>query len=230
MVKGGPISAADFVPHNGPLSLDQLHEAAAGCRGCDLYKNATQTVFGEGAREAAVMLVGEQPGDQEDLRGEPFVGPAGGVLDDALDEAGISRGDVYVTNAVKHFKWTPRGSRRIHAKPSAREVKACRPWLEAELQVVRPRVVVCLGATASAALLGASFRLTQHRGEFFEDTGWAPLVTATLHPSAVLRMPDDAMRERAFKGLVADLVGVARRIRTAKPGRSPEGFGGLFSH
>lgn len=214
MVKAGPVSAADYVPKE-VVSLEQLRGAAAGCRGCDLYKNATQTVFGEGPRQAAVMMVGEQPGDQEDLRGEPFVGPAGGVLDDALFEAGIERSEVYVTNAVKHFKWAPRGKRRLHSKPSAREITACRPWLEAELAVVRPRVVVCMGATASASLLGSSFRLTRHRGEFFEDTGWAPLVTATLHPSAVLRMPDEEARERAFQGLVADLAGVARRLRSS---------------
>jgi DNA polymerase len=158
------------------------------------------------------MMVGEQPGDQEDKAGEPFVGPAGRVLNDALDQAGIDRADVYVTNALKHFKWVRRGKRRIHAKPSAREVQACRPWLEAELQVVKPQIVVCLGATAAGSLLGSSFRLTQHRGEFMEGTGWAPLVTATIHPSAILRMPDEVTRRGAFEEFVADLAGVAQRL------------------
>lgn len=204
-------SAADFVP-SGAHSLPQLREAAQGCRGCDLYLHATQAVFGAGPRRAHVMMVGEQPGDQEDKAGEPFVGPAGRVLDDALDQAGIDRGEVYVTNAVKHFKWTPRGKRRIHSKPSAREVQACRPWLEAELQVVKPQIVVCLGATAAGSLLGSSFRLTQHRREFMEGTGLAPLVTATIHPSAILRMPDEVTRRGAFEEFVADLAGVAERL------------------
>lgn len=216
MAKKPAISAADFLPRplpDGSFSLAQLQEAAAGCRGCDLYKTGTQTVFGEGPVPAAVMLVGEQPGDQEDRQGRPFVGPAGRVLDEALAAAGIDRGGVYVTNAVKHFKWTPRGKRRLHAKPSAREAAACRPWLEAEIATVRPRIIVCMGATAAASLLGPAFRLTRHRGEFMEGTGWAALVTATIHPSVVLRMPDDAARRTAMAGLVEDLRGVARRLR-----------------
>jgi DNA polymerase len=198
-------SAAEFVPKQPHLSLAVLREAAQGCRGCDLYQRATQTVFGRGVAGAPVMLVGEQPGDQEDKIGAPFVGPAGRVLTDAMEEAGLERSQVYTTNAVKHFKWEPSGKRRLHSKPSARQISACKPWLEAEIAVVRPRLLVALGAVAARSLLGASFRLTQHRGEFVRGTSWAPMVLATIHPSAVLRAIDDAARQEAFEGLVADL-------------------------
>ena len=198
-------SAADFLP---PWrTLPALRKAVQGCRGCQLYKNATQAVFGEGTRNAAVMLVGEQPGDQEDKAGRPFVGPAGKLLDRALEEAGIDRGSAYVSNAVKHFKWEARGKRRIHAKPSWSEVAACRPWLEAELAVVKPTVLVLLGAVAAQGLLGKQFRVTKQRGELV-DSPLAPYVTATIHPSAILR-GEPADRERELSGLVADLRKVA---------------------
>src|SRR5690348_5690779 len=183
-----PVSAAAYLPPR--LNLTQLREAVQGCRGCDLYRNATQAVFGEGARRAEVMLVGEQPGDKEDLAGHPFVGPAGQLLDRALEEAGIDRAQTYVTNAVKHFKWQARGKRRIHQKPSWSESVACHPWLEAELDVVEPRVVVCLGATAAQSLLGKDFRVTQHRGELL-DSDLAEHMTATVHPSSILRQRDE---------------------------------------
>jgi uracil-DNA glycosylase family protein len=228
-------SAADFIP-TGRLTLPLLAKSAQGCRGCDLYKNATRAVMGEGRPGAAVMMVGEQPGDKEDLEGRPFVGPAGGILNKALAEAGIDRAEVYVTNAVKHFKWEQRGTRRIHSKPSAREVKACRPWLEAEIALVRPRIVVALGATAAQSLLGANFRLTQHRGEFHEGTAWAPLVTATVHPSSILRAPDSRARREAYAAFVADLKGIARRLASvprvppaAVPGRAAEARPGIPS-
>src|ERR671936_1287389 len=205
-------SAADYLPPDH--SLESLREAAAGCRGCDLYENATQTVFGEGTPRADVMLVGEQPGDREDVEGRPFVGPAGKLLDRALEDAGIDRSKVYVTNAVKHFKWTPapRGKRRIHKKPGAEEIRACRPWVDAEIEQVRPKVVVALGATAAQALMGRDFRLTQHRGELLEsDIG--PLVAATVHPSSILRAPDDRARAEAMDAFVRDLGGVAAALR-----------------
>ena len=189
--------------------MTALREAASGCRACDLWRNATQTVFGEGRRTAEVMLVGEQPGDKEDLAGHPFVGPAGRVLDQALDDVGIDREQVYVTNAVKHFKWKARGKRRIHDKPSAAEVAACRPWLDAELATVRPRVVVLLGATAAQALLGRSFRVTKERGKVLEETVIAPFVVATVHPSSILRAPDGAARHEAEREFRADLAVVA---------------------
>jgi uracil-DNA glycosylase family protein len=192
------------------LSMGALREAAAGCRGCPLYADATQAVFGEGTLKSEVMLVGEQPGDQEDLAGAPFVGPAGKLLDRALDEAGIDRETTYVTNAVKHFKWKARGPRRIHDKPSWTEQMACRPWLEAELALVKPRALVLLGATAAQSLLGRDFKVTQHRGRAL-DSELAELVTATIHPSAVLRSDD---REGMFAGLVADL-GLVRRTLLA---------------
>jgi uracil-DNA glycosylase family protein len=192
--------------------LTALRRDAADCRACHLWQNATQTVFGEGHREAEVMLVGEQPGDKEDLAGRPFVGPAGRVLDEALDEAGIDRDDVYVTNAVKHFKWKARGKRRIHDKPNAAELAACRPWLDAELAAVRPRVVVPLGATAAQALLGRAFRVTQQRGRVLEETGIARFVVATIHPSAILRAPDEAARQQMRREFAADLAVVARLL------------------
>jgi uracil-DNA glycosylase len=203
-------SAADFLPQQ--ITLPQLRKAAAGCQGCPLYCNATQAVFGEGPARARLMLVGEQPGDQEDLAGRPFVGPAGRLLDQSLEQAQIPRDTVYLTNAVKHFKFEPRGKRRIHSKPSAREVRACRPWLEAEIQLVKPHVLVALGATAAQTLLGSTFRLTQHRGEFLTDTTWAPFVLATLHPSALLRIPDKAARRAARADFVADLKQAARQL------------------
>jgi uracil-DNA glycosylase len=191
-------------------SLRALREAAAGCRGCGLYRNATQTVFGEGGAGAEVMLVGEQPGDQEDRRGKPFVGPAGRELDKALEEAGVDREKVYVTNVVKHFKFTPRGKRRIHKKPNAEEISACRPWLEAEVAVVNPRLIVALGATAAQALLGRGFRITKQRGEFFpSDLG--PEIMATVHPSAVIRAPEEERREQ-HRLFVHDLTLVTRRL------------------
>jgi DNA polymerase len=203
-------SAADFVPER--LSLPALREAAAGCRGCHLWEVGTQTVFGEGAREAEVMFVGEQPGDQEDRAGRPFVGPAGRLLDEALVEAGIDRSTTYVTNAVKHFKWQGRGKRRIHQKPNWAELTACRPWLEAELAVVKPRVLVLLGATAAQSLLGRQFRVTQHRGELIESD-LAEAVTATVHPSSILRGEPEE-REANFAAFVDDLRVVAELLAT----------------
>jgi DNA polymerase len=202
-------SAAEFLPTK--IELPQLRAAAAGCRGCAIYCNATQTVFGEGPIHASVMFVGEQPGDQEDRAGKPFVGPAGQLLDRALEEAGVPRADCYVTNAVKHFKWEPRGKRRIHSKPSAREVTACRPWLEAEIQAIQPKTIVCLGATAAQSLLGRDFRVTQHRGEPLK-ADWADWVLATVHPSSLLRIPDAEQREVSYAQFVDDLRLVARRI------------------
>jgi DNA polymerase len=200
--------AAPFLPRRA--SLTSLREAVQGCRGCDLYRNATQAVLGEGAAAATVMFVGEQPGDQEDLQGRPFVGPAGQLLDRAMVEAGIDRKAAYVTNVVKHFKWEPRGKRRIHQKPDWQEVAACRPWLDAELAVVQPKVIVCLGATAAQALLGRQFRVTKQRGELV-DSRLAERVTATIHPSAILRA-DDADREAEYAAFVADLRKVAGLI------------------
>ena len=200
-----PWDATPFLPAEPTPSLDQLREAARRCRACDLFLTGTQTVFGEGPARAEVMMVGEQPGDQEDRAGQPFVGPAGRVLDEALDEVGIDRSRVYVTNVVKHFKWVARGKRRIHSKPNAREIRACRPWLDAELADVQPRVVVALGATAAQALLGASFRVTQQRGKPLEDTGLAPYVVATVHPASILRAPDPESREAEGRAFVHDL-------------------------
>jgi uracil-DNA glycosylase len=200
-------TAASLVPKKP--SLSKLRDAAAGCTACDLYKTGTQTVFGEGARSADVMFVGEQPGDQEDLQGKPFVGPAGKLLDKALEEAGIDRSKVYVTNVVKHFKWQARGKRRIHQKPNWAEIAACRPWLEAELDVVRPRVLVCLGATAAQALLGRDFRVSRRRGEPVESE-LAEHVLATVHPSSILRADE---RELEFREFVRDLEKVAALIR-----------------
>jgi DNA polymerase len=194
-------SAAAYLPER--LSLSALREAAAGCKACDLWKTGTQTVFGEGAKKSDVMLVGEQPGDYEDREGRPFVGPAGQLLDRALEQAGIDRRLAYVTNVVKHFKWQARGKRRIHQKPNWAEMTACRPWLEAELQVVKPSVLVCLGATAAQALLGRDFRVTRQRGELV-DSPLAPHVLATVHPSAILRA-DEPDREAEFEAFVNDL-------------------------
>ena len=196
-------------------TIDRVRDVAAGCKACDLYKRATQTVFGEGPKRAQIMLVGEQPGDAEDLAGHPFVGPAGKLLDRALEEAGIDRKVVYVTNVVKHFKWEPRGKRRIHAKPNAAEINACRPWLETEVALVKPRVLVCLGATAAQALLGKTFKVSKQRGDFVESS-LAPLVTATVHPSSILRAPDEQARRDEMKRFVADLKKVAAALPPAR--------------
>jgi uracil-DNA glycosylase family protein len=205
VARGTTASAADFLPER--LTLPALREAAASCRGCHLWQVGTQTVFGEGAREATAMFVGEQPGDQEDRAGRPFVGPAGRVFDEALESAGIDRASVYVTNAVKHFKWQARGKRRIHQRPNWAEMTACRPWLEAELAAVKPRVLVLLGATAAQSLLGRQFRVTQHRGELLESE-LAEAVTATVHPSSILR-GEPGEREANFAAFVDDLKVVA---------------------
>jgi DNA polymerase len=192
-------------------TLPKLRDAAANCKACDLWKLGTQTVFGEGKPEAKVMLIGEQPGDQEDLTGRPFVGPAGKLLDTALAEAGIDRTRVYVTNVVKHFKWEPRGKRRIHKKPSAAEIAACRPWLDSEIAVLEPKVIVCLGASAAQALLGKDFRVTQRRGEFVKSP-LAPFVMATVHPSSILRAPDERTRHEEMERFIADLKKVTRLV------------------
>ena len=194
--------------------LETLRASATGCRACPLWKTATQTVFGEGSSDAEVMLVGEQPGDQEDRQGRPFVGPAGRVLDDALEQAGIDRTKVYVTNVVKHFKWAPRGKRRIHKKPNAEEVAACKPWLEAELEAVQPRMLICLGATAAQALLGRTFRVTMDRGQLV-DSPLAPLVMATIHPSSILRSAGDESRRVEMKRFVEDLRAAADALAAA---------------
>ncbi len=209
-----PKDAAELIPVHPTLT--SVREAAKDCQACDLYKRGTQTVFGEGGRRAELMLVGEQPGDAEDKAGRPFVGPAGRLLDAALEEAGIDRRLVYVTNVVKHFKWEPRGKRRIHQKPNAAEIGACRPWLETELRTVAPLVLVCLGATAAQALLGRSFRVTKERGKLIASD-LAPWVLATIHPSAVLRAPDEE-RDEMRRGFVADLRRVAEAIAAAQAG------------
>src|SRR6185503_6986319 len=206
-------SAADLIPKRP--SLTSVRAAAKGCRACDLWTCGTQTVFGEGASRAAVMFVGEQPGNEEDLSGHPFVGPAGKLLDRALVDAGINRADAYVTNVVKHFKWEPRGKRRIHKKPSAREVAACRPWLDTEIALVKPRAIVCLGATAAQALLGQAFKVTAERGAFVKSP-LAPLVMATVHPSSILRAPDDEARREELKRFTADLRKVARALTSKR--------------
>lgn len=200
-------TAAEFVPDS--RSLRALRQAAAGCRGCPLWRDATQTVFGEGPRKATLMLVGEQPGDREDIEGEPFVGPAGRILAQALHDAEIERGEVYLTNTVKHFKWRPRGKRRLHQTPRAGEVEACKPWLEAELEAVRPRALLALGATAAKALYGSSVRVTRDRGKPI-DSPLAPVAALTIHPSAILRLRDHDEREEALDGLVGDLRFVAQ--------------------
>jgi uracil-DNA glycosylase family protein len=202
-------SAADFLPARKTLA--SLKRAACRCQGCDLYRNATQTVFGEGSKDARLILIGEQPGDREDMEGHPFVGPAGRLLDQALEAAGIDRDDVYVTNAVKHFKWMERGKRRLHKKPSSREIAACRPWLESEIEVLKPEGLICLGATAAQALLGPAFRITQHRGELMKSD-LAAWILATYHPSAVLRAPDDDRRHQMRQELIDDLRAAASAL------------------
>lgn len=195
-------TAASLIPSNA--SLEQLKAVASGCKACHLWRDATQTVFGEGPKTAKIVLVGEQPGDEEDIHGRPFVGPAGKLLDRALNEAGIDRGQAYVTNVVKHFKYIPRGKRRIHDKPNAEEISACRPWLEAEIERVMPTVLVCLGATAAQALLGRDFRVSRQRGEPV-DSRLAPNVLATVHPSSILRIKESDGRHKEMAQFVADL-------------------------
>ena len=210
MSKKRPLpTAASYIPRNP--TLERLRSAAAGCRGCPLWEAATQTVFGEGGHDLSVMFVGEQPGDQEDLSGRPFVGPAGRILNFALEKAHIDREQVYVTNAVKHFKFEPRGKRRLHKKPNMEEIRACRPWLEAEIQVVQPKIIVCLGATAAQAILGPAFRVTKSRGQLLPSTV-APFVLATVHPSSLLRAPDEAARRSGIESFIQDLVEVRKAI------------------
>jgi len=208
--KASDSAANDLIPPRPTLT--SLKNAAADCKACDLWKKGTQTVFGEGGRRARLMFVGEQPGNEEDLTGKPFVGPAGRVFDSALEEADIDRKQTYVTNAVKHFKWEPRGKRRIHKKPNATEMAACRPWLEAEIAVVKPDVIVALGATAAQSLIGPQFRVTKQRGEFIESA-LAPYVMATVHPSSILRAPDDETRRLEYRRFVDDLKKLARVIK-----------------
>jgi DNA polymerase len=207
--------AKPFIPQGG--TLKQLQRAAQQCQGCELYRTATQAVLGEGPASARVMLVGEQPGDKEDLAGRPFVGPAGALLDRALDEAGIARSDVYVTNAVKHFKFEERGKRRIHKKPSGTEIAACRPWLDAELAMVQPELIVCLGATAARSVIGPEHHLLKQRGQFFPHPS-AEAVTATVHPSAVLRSPDPEQRRRDYHAFVKDLIAVREKLNRNRKG------------
>ncbi len=203
------VTAVALIPSRA--TLPALREAAAGCRACDLWKLGTQTVFGEGSPHARIMMIGEQPGDKEDRRGRPFVGPAGNILDKALAAAGIDRNEVYVTNIVKHFKWQSRGKRRIHKKPNAVEIRACRPWLEAEIRVVKPEVIVLLGATAAQGILGHEFRVSQHRGEWLQ-TDLAAHVMATTHPSSILRAPDDDSRGEQMRRFTEDLRKISERI------------------
>ena len=203
-------TAAPLIPSRP--SVKKLQEAAAGCRACHLWKTGTQTVFGEGKQSSTVMFIGEQPGNSEDIEGRPFVGPAGTLLDKALAEAGIDRSKVYVTNVVKHFKWEPRGKRRIHKKPNALEITACRPWLEAEIQVVKPRAIICLGSTAAQAVIGPKFKVTLQRGQFV-DSPLAEFVTATVHPSSILRAPTDEARRLETKRFIADLKTIRDAIR-----------------
>ena len=209
MVKPDRTSAIEFMPAR--VTMTSLREAAANCRGCPLYRRATHTVFGEGRRSARVILVGEQPGHEEDLQGLPFVGPAGRVLDEALEAVGLAREDAYVTNVVKHFKWIPNGKRRMHKKPGAREIAACLPWLEREIALIRPKVLVCLGATAAQSLLGRDFKVTERRGEVVETT-LAEHAVATIHPSAILRVPSREQRHREMQRFTHDLHVAARLL------------------
>jgi uracil-DNA glycosylase len=202
MTQGESTGAADFIPEQ-PTAC-QLRQAVQTCRGCDLYARATQAVFGEGPNSAQIVLIGEQPGDEEDRQGRPFVGPAGKLLDRALAEAGIDRSLVYVTNAVKHFKFEERGKRRLHKKPSGVEIRACRPWLEAEINLIQPQIIVCLGATAAQSIFGGTYRLSKERGQFVGNS-WAPYVTSTVHPSAILRAPYEGQRHIAYQQFVGDL-------------------------
>jgi uracil-DNA glycosylase len=208
-----PFSAADLIPDRP--TIPKVRAAAAECKACPLWKRGTQTIFGEGRKGSVIMFVGEQPGDQEDLTGRPFVGPAGRELDRALEAVGIDRSGVYVTNVVKHFKWEPRGKRRIHKKPNASEIAACRPWLETEIALVKPAVLVCLGATAAQALLGRNFKVSAQRGERV-DSPLAPIVSATIHPSAILRAPDSAARESERQRFIEDLHRIKGYIKSAE--------------
>jgi uracil-DNA glycosylase len=205
-------SARDLIPANP--TLRQLQSNAARCKACDLWKTGTQTVFGEGPSPAKIMFVGEQPGDREDLAGRPFIGPAGRILDEAIQQAGLDRTQAYVTNMVKHFRWeqASRGKRRIHKKPRASQIEACRPWLDAELEVVKPEILICLGATAAQALLGKQFSVLRQRGQL-QRSSLAPVVLATVHPSSILRSPDSESREQAMKEFVKDLKEAARALR-----------------
>jgi uracil-DNA glycosylase family protein len=207
MSRSKTISAAGFVPEQPTFRL--LREAIQDCRGCDLYARARQAVFGEGPNSAEIVFIGEQPGDEEDQRGRPFVGPAGRLLDHALDQADIARSLVYVTNAVKHFKFEERGKRRLHKKPNGSEIRACRPWLEAEIHLIQPQVIVYLGATAAQTIFGSTYRLTKEHG-LFVGNAWAPHVTSTVHPAAILRVPDEEQREREYQQFVEDLKKVQR--------------------
>src|SRR5580700_998900 len=217
MPKRTPKSAEPSIKTNA--SLEELKVTAKKCQACDLWKHATQTVVGEGLPNATIILIGEQPGNHEDLEGKPFVGPAGQLLDEALAEAGIDRKKVYVTNAVKHFKWEPRGKRRIHKKLDAGEIAACRPWLNAEIAALHPKIIVCLGATAAQALLGSDFRVTQHRGEFLKSQ-LASIVMATIHPSSILRAPDEQTRHTEMKRFIADLKKIGQAlVSTSSPAR-----------
>ena len=209
--KAGNVSASDFLPRN--RSLESLRQAAKSCKGCDLYLNATQTVFGDGPGHASVMLVGEQPGDIEDQKGEPFVGPAGRILDRALEDARISRDEVYVTNAVKHFKWIWRGKRRLHQKPSVRQLVACRPWLEVEIEVVQPDILVCLGATAAQSVIGKSVAIMKERGKFI-DSVLGKLTFVTIHPSAILRQRDNDEREQEYHRFASELKLVKGKLQS----------------
>jgi uracil-DNA glycosylase family protein len=209
--RAGNISAADFLPRS--RSLEALREAAKSCKGCDLYVNATQTVFGDGPSHASVMLVGEQPGDIEDQKGEPFVGPAGRMLDRALEDARISRDQVYVTNAVKHFKWIWRGKRRLHQKPSVRQVVACRPWLEVEIEAVQPHILVCMGATAAQSVVGKPVAIMKERGKFSESL-LGKLTFITIHPSAILRQRDDDEREQEYRRFASEMRLVKRKLQS----------------
>jgi uracil-DNA glycosylase len=203
------VSAEQYLPERP--TLPRLREAVQSCRGCDLYKNATQAVFGEGPRSARIVFIGEQPGDEEDLKGQPFVGPAGRLFDRALQDAGIDRSEVYVTNSVKHFRFEERGKRRLHKKPRQSQIDACSPWLKAELEIVRPKVLVCLGATAARALFGPLYKLTKERGRWTPHP-WAADATSTVHPSSLLRIPDSADRKAAYETFVEELRAFKKRV------------------
>jgi uracil-DNA glycosylase len=209
MKNSDSVSAEQYLPERP--TLPRLREAVQSCRGCDLYKNATQAVFGEGPRSARIVFIGEQPGDEEDLKGHPFVGPAGRLFDRALQDAGIDRSEVYVTNSVKHFRFEERGKRRLHKKPRQSQIDACSPWLKAELEIVRPKVLVCLGATAARALFGPLYKLTKERGRWTSHP-WAADATSTVHPSSLLRIPDSADRKAAYENFVEELRAIKKRI------------------
>jgi uracil-DNA glycosylase family protein len=209
MRNNSPKSAADFFPKK--ITFESLRAAADTCEGCEIYKNATQTVFGEGPKHPRIILVGEQPGDEEDKSGHPFVGAAGRLMDKALEEAGIDRDTIYITNAVKHFKWKPAGKRRLHEKPKASEVNACKPWLMGEIETLQPEIIVCLGATAAQSLLGRDFRVTKMRGQWMEFEDGRKII-ASVHPSSILRAPDPEAREEQYEAFVADLRTIAREL------------------